>query len=154
MFLAPVVVLLLTLGAIASVWLVVQRADSSRKAQVQIALMTASLSDLKTAPYSADPNAGGAAASHAQTEINDDQQALSRGLTARDQAGVPLALLATGRASLATVEPVVASVYRIAAGKGGLAASGLRVLKLQRLLLGRVAVLSGVLGKLSQADAS
>jgi diguanylate cyclase (GGDEF)-like protein len=151
---APVVVLLLTLGAIAAVWLLVGQVDSSRTAQVEVAAMGSALSDLKTAPFSADPSAGGAAAAGERAEISDDQQAISRGLTAHDQLNVPASLLVAGRSSLAAVEPVVARIYEIASAKGGLAAGGLEVLALQKVLLARVAVLSGVLVELSRADAA
>jgi diguanylate cyclase (GGDEF)-like protein len=152
--LAPLLVLVLTVGAIAAVWLLVQRVDSSRRAQVQVALMGASLSDLKTAPFSADPNAGGAAAVGERAEISNDQQVIARGLTAHSQAGVPDSLLQSGRASLAEIEPVVAHVFRIASAKGGLAAGGLGILQLQKVLLVRVGALSGVLAKLSRSDAA
>ncbi len=148
------VVLCLTLGAIAATWLLVGRVNSSRIAQVQVASMASSLSDLKTAPFSADPSAGGSAAAGERSEIKDDEQAIMRGLAARNQVGVPIALLASGRSSLTSIEPVVASIYRIASAKGGLAVGGLGVLTLQKTLLARVAVLSRVLDKLSRRHAA
>jgi hypothetical protein len=56
--LVPVVVPLLTVRAVTAVWLLVQRADTSREAQLQIAAMKLSLADLQLAPFSADRSAG------------------------------------------------------------------------------------------------
>jgi diguanylate cyclase (GGDEF)-like protein len=150
---APLLVLMLTLGAIAGVWLLVQRVDSSRRAQVQVALMSASLSDLKTAPFNADPSAGGTSAAGVQLEIQRDEQAIARGLLARNQPGVSNLLLISGRSSLAKVEPLVASIDKIASGKGGLVSGGVGILAVQKVLVERVGVLSQVLDELSRADA-
>jgi diguanylate cyclase (GGDEF)-like protein len=62
--------------------------------------------------------------------------------------------LAAGRADFAGIEPVVGSVYRIAAGRGGLSAAGARVLGLDVLMAARTRALSVVLGKISRADAA
>jgi hypothetical protein len=56
--LAPVVVLILTISAIASVWLLVGRASSSRVAQLQVSSLRLSQADLQSAPFNADPTAG------------------------------------------------------------------------------------------------
>jgi diguanylate cyclase (GGDEF)-like protein len=152
-FVAPVVVLVLTIAAIATVWVLVGRADSSRAAQLQVGSATLSLSDLQTAPYDADPATGGSAAA-SQAKIRVDYGFISRGLMLRDQVGVPPGLLAAGRADFAKIEPVVASVYRIATHPGGLAAAGIRVLGLDVLMAARSRALSAVLGKISRADAA
>ena len=115
--------------------------------------MKLSLADLRNAPFSADPRAGGSATT-AKRSIEADESSLSRGLTEAAQAGVPAGLLSTGRSSLAAVEPVVTTIYRTALEKGGLAGAGSRVPKLQGLLTARSAALTRVLGEISQADAA
>ena len=108
--LAPVVVLMLTMSAVVAVWLIVQRDDSSREAQLQIGSLALSLADLQGAPFHADRTAGGSATA-ARAEIRADEEAISRRLLVGSQVGVPPSLLAAGRSSLAAIEPVV-SAYR------------------------------------------
>jgi len=151
--LTPVVVLLLTAGAITALWLLVGRASSSREAQLHVAAMKLSLADLGNAPFNADPSAGGSAIASRKL-IEADEQSLSRGLTVAAQAGVPARLLAAGRSSLSAVEPVVASIYRTALEKGGLAGAGSRVPKLQGLLVARSRALTNVLDQIGHADAA
>jgi diguanylate cyclase (GGDEF)-like protein len=151
--LAPVAVLILTVSAIAAVWLLVGRNDLSRDAQLQVSSMTLSLADLQSAPFNADPAAGGSATA-IQVGIRADERAISRGLTPGLQVGVPLGLLSSGRSQLATIEPVVASVYRLALQPGSLAGAGFRVARLQARLVGRSAILSGVLAKIGRTDAA
>jgi diguanylate cyclase (GGDEF)-like protein len=151
--LAPVVVLIVTAGAIAAVWLLVGRASSSRVAQLQVSSLRLSLADLQSAPFSADPTAGGSAKA-SQARIQADQGSILRGLTVRSQVGVPVSLLTAGRSDLAAIEPVVTSVLRIAVHKGGLAAAGSRVPKLQGLMIARAGALSVVLDKISRTDAA
>ena len=148
---APVIVLMLTIGAISAVWLLVGRASSSREAQLQVAAMKLSLANLGVAPFNADPRAGGSP-SASRVVIQSNEELLSQGLRARSQAGVSLGLLARGRASLMTIEPVVQSVYRIAVGDGGLAAGGPPVARLQQALTARSASLTRVLEAISRAD--
>jgi diguanylate cyclase (GGDEF)-like protein len=150
--LAPAVALVLTIGAIATTWLLVNRASSSREAQLQVAAMRLSLANLQSAPFSADPAAGSATVSRA--EINADEQALSQGLTARAQAGVPLRLLAAGRNALTGIEPVVETIYRTGLEPGGLAGAGERAPKLAALLGIRSATVMHLLDEMSRADAS
>jgi diguanylate cyclase (GGDEF)-like protein len=151
--LAPVAVLILTVTMIAAVWLLVSRNDSSRDAQLQASSLTLSLADLQSAPFNADPAAGGSATA-IQVRIRADEGSISRGLTPSSQIGVPLGLLSSGRSELATIEPVVASVYRIALQPGGLTGAGLRIARLQEGLVRRCAVLSGVLAKIGRTDAA
>ena len=151
--LAPLAVLILTVAAIAATWLLVDRASSSRQAQLQVASMKLSLAALQNAPFNADPGAGGSPAT-AKRSIEAYESSLSRGLTEGAQAGVPAGLLNVGRSSLAAVEPVVATIYRTAIEKGGLAGAGSRVPKLQGLLLVRSSALTRVLGEISEADAT
>jgi diguanylate cyclase (GGDEF)-like protein len=151
--LAPVAVLILTVSAIAAVWLLVARNDLSRDAQLQVNSLTLSLADLQSAPFYADPAAGNSATA-IQGRIDGDERSISRGLTPGLQAGVPSGLLSAGRSDLATIKPVVTSVYRIALQPGGLAGAGPRVARLQVRLVGRSAVLSGVLAKIGRTDAA
>jgi diguanylate cyclase (GGDEF)-like protein len=150
--LVPLVVLALTLGAITTVWLLVQRADASREAQLQIAAMKLSLAELQSAPFSADSRSGGSATTaHATIEV--DESSLSRGLTIRSQPGVSPRLLGAGRSSLARIEPVVTTIVRTALQRGGLSASGSRAAELAGLLAMRSAVLTVVLDQISATDA-
>jgi diguanylate cyclase (GGDEF)-like protein len=147
------VVLILTISAIAAVWVLVERASQSREAQLEVSAQKLSLADLQSAPFNADPAAGGSA-TVSRAKIQVDEQSISRGLTARSQAGVPASLLATGRSELATIAPVVTNIYRIAVHRGGLSAGGATVPKLQELLTVRSAALSSVLGKISATDSA
>lgn len=94
-------------------------------AQLQVSAMTLSLADLQSAPFNADPAAGGSARA-IEVRIDADERSIARGLTPALQMGVPLGSLSSGRAELATIRPVVASVYRIALQPGGLAGRSLR----------------------------
>jgi diguanylate cyclase (GGDEF)-like protein len=152
-FVTPLVVLFLTFAAIASVWLLVGRADSSRAAQLRISSATLSLSDLQTAPYDADPATGGSV-KVSRVRIQDDDESISGALMPGAQVGVAPGLLAAGREDFARVKPVVASVYRIATSAGGLSAAGARVLGLDVLMAARSRALSGVLAKIAAADAA
>jgi len=151
--LAPVAVLILTVSAIAAVWLLVGRNDLSRDAQLQASSLTLSLADLQSAPFNADPAAGGSATA-SQARIQADEGSISRGLAPSFQVGAPRGLLNSGRSELATIEPVVASVYRLALQPGGLAGAGSRVARLQARLVGRSALLSDVLAKIGRTDAA
>ncbi len=151
--LVPLVVLVLTVGAIACVWLLVQRADTSREAQLHIATMKLSLAELQSVPFSADRSAGGSA-KPVHATIEADEKSLSRGLTTSSQAGVPTRLLAAGRSNLARIEPVVATIFRTALEKGGLSASGPRAAELAGLLGVRSDSLTAVLDQISDADAA
>jgi diguanylate cyclase (GGDEF)-like protein len=150
--LAPVVVLFLTVGAIAAVWLLVERGSSSREAQLQVASIRLSLADLQSAPFNADPSAGGSATA-ARAAIQADERSLSSGLATGPQAGVSPDLLTGARASLTAIEPVVQQIYETALQPGGLAGAGARVPKLQEQLTVRSATLTHVLYEISRADA-
>jgi len=150
--LAPIVVLTLTIVAIASVWLLVARTSSSNQSELQVASMQIAAADLQSAPFNADARGGSARASRAAIEA--DRRSLGRGLARSAQTGVPLGLLAEGRTDLRMIEPVVESIYRIASGPGGLAGGGTRVQELQKLLTTRGHVLTDVLDQISRADAA
>jgi HD-GYP domain-containing protein (c-di-GMP phosphodiesterase class II) len=151
--LAPVIVVILTLAAIAAVWLLMERTSTSQAAQLHVSSLTASLGDLQAAPYAADPALAGSPATSA-SRIRVDERSISSGLTVQSQAGVPLALVNSARAGLAAMAPVVSAVYRTAEQKGGLTAAGApRVFALERLTVGRGAVLAAALARISSADA-
>jgi diguanylate cyclase (GGDEF)-like protein len=152
--LAPVVVLILTISAIAGVWILVARASASREAQLHVSSITVALDDLEGAPFGADPAAGGSPAA-STARIHLDQQAISSGLAVRAQPGVPLRLLRSARADLASIESLVTTVYKTAVQKGGLAAAGASVeLPLSRQMVARGNALTGVLGAISRVDAA
>jgi diguanylate cyclase (GGDEF)-like protein len=151
--LAPGIVLILTVSAIAAVWLLVGRASSSRVAQLQVSSLRLAVADLQSAPFNADPAAGGSATA-IQARISADEDLIARGLTVSGQPGVPPGLLITGRSDLDTIKPVVSSVYELALQPGGLAGAGSSVARLQaRLVLDSMA-LSGVLTKVGRRDAA
>jgi diguanylate cyclase (GGDEF)-like protein len=145
--------LILTVGAGVGVWLLQHRSDTSRQAQLAVSAITLSLDDLQSAPFSAVP-AAGVPASVVSAMIRADERSILRGLTPRSQAGVPRGLLAAGRLQLASIEPVVSDIYRLALGPGSLAAAGLRVPPLQARLIARSAVLAAMLGRVSRTDAA
>jgi diguanylate cyclase (GGDEF)-like protein len=148
---APVVALILTISAIASVWILVGQASSSRGGQLQVSSLRLSLADLGIVPFTADPASGGSP-SASEAKIQLEEASLARGLTVRSQAGVPPSLLSAGRSDLDSLEPIVASVYRISVSKGGLADGGARVPRLNGLLRVRSASLSAVLTKINRTD--
>lgn len=151
--LVPLVVLALTVSAITAVWVLVQRADTSREAQVQVAAMKLSLAELQSVPFAADRSAGGSPVA-VRARIKAYEGSLSRGLTTHSQAGVPPLLLDAGLASLARVEPVVTTIFRTALERGGLSASGSRAAELAGLLAVRSATLTVVLDQISGKDAA
>jgi diguanylate cyclase (GGDEF)-like protein len=150
--LAPIVVLILTVSAIAGVWILVGRASSSRVAELHVSSMGLALADLQGAPFDADVATGGSP-TESMVRIQRDEQAISSGLTVRDQGGVPVQLLESARADLASVASLVTTVYKTAAGKGGLAGAGAAVvLPLERLMLVRGLAVSGALGEIARTD--
>jgi diguanylate cyclase (GGDEF)-like protein len=152
---APVVVLLLTIGVIAAVWGLVGRAYASHRAELQVSALRLSLADLQSAPFNADPAAGGSAPM-IRSQIAADELTISRGLTTHSQPGAPPALLIAGRSHLTGITPVVQRIYRLAVQPGGLASSrpASRVPTLQRDLTVRSDALSKVLIDIRGRDAA
>jgi diguanylate cyclase (GGDEF)-like protein len=147
----PLIVLVLTVCAIAAVWLLIARADSGRSDQLRAASATLSLADLQSASFNAEPRAGGdPAASLAQ--IRADERAISTGLMRRSQSRASSSLLANGHAHLSAIEPVVARIYAIAVHGGGLSANGRRVSVLQQRLTARSKQLAAVFAKVENGD--
>jgi diguanylate cyclase (GGDEF)-like protein len=149
--LAPVIVLIITIAAIASVWLLVGRAKSSREAELQVSTMKIALANLQAAPFHADPSSGGSAAS-AQVAIRVYEQWLERGLTARAQPSAPPRSLQRGRTALQAIEPIVRRIDEIAVRPGGLPAAGTLVPRLQGVLSIRSGGLEQVLDGIEGAD--
>lgn len=150
--LAPVVALILTVSAIAGVWILVGRASASRVAELHASSMGLALADLQGAPFDADVATGGSPPASV-IRIRSDELELSSGLAAGAQPGVSVHLLESARADLASVSSLVTTVYRTATGKSGLAGAGASVvLPLERLMLVRGGALTGVLATISRTD--
>lgn len=160
--LPPFVVLLLTAGAIFSVTLLVQRADSSRRAQLRVASLSLTVRDLEAAPFGADPafNSGPDARSPdlpqiVTGEIRANEAKISDALASAAGAGAPARIVAAGRASMNAVKPAVARVYELATTPGGLAKAGASKIALaQGNLLHNLKGVSSVIGQLTRADAA
>jgi diguanylate cyclase (GGDEF)-like protein len=150
--LAPVVVLILTVIAIAGVWILVGQASSSRVAALKVSSMGLTLSDLQGAPFNTGVATGGSPEA-SEARIHRDEQVLSSGLTAHAEPWVPTRLLASARVDLAGVLSLVRTIYSTAVRPGGLAAAGASVvLPLDRRMLVRVAAMTRALNAISQAD--
>ncbi len=147
----PLVVLLLTVCAIAAVWLLIARADSSREDQLRAAAATLSLADLQSAPFNAEPRAGGDPAA-SLLEIRADERSISASLTTRSQSPASSGLLVGGRAQLSVIEPIVAQIYAIATREGGLSANGARVSVLQKRLTAHSERLASVFARIETGD--
>lgn len=154
--------MLLTAGAIVSVTLLVNRVDSSRRAQLTVGALTETVRDLSAAPFSADPafNSGPNARSAnlptiVAAEIRVDEAKLSNALSAASRAGAPAGVVAGGRASMAKVKPAVARVFELATTPGGLATAGARnVAAAQGELTRQLGNVSASLKQLERADAA
>src|ERR1700733_1512004 len=141
----PLIVLLLTIAAIAAVWTLVDRASDSRVQQLHVSAVRLSLADLQGAPFAADPAAGGTPKA-STARIEQDEDLISFGLTSQAQADVSPRLLQSARTDLAGIESLVATVYKTAVQKGGLEAAGASVvLPMDKMMGARVAGLTGIL---------
>jgi diguanylate cyclase (GGDEF)-like protein len=154
--------LLLTAGAILIITLLVERVDSSRRAQLASSSLALTVRDLEAAPFSADrefnPGADARSPHLAQIvigEIRADEAKLSTGLLLASAPGAPAGLVAAGRFDLAQVQPAVVRVYELAAKPGGLVEAGAaKVAAAQTGLERRLSGLSTVLDQLGRADAA
>jgi len=147
----PLIVLVLTVCAIAAVWLLIARGDSSRADQLRAGAATLSLADLQSAPFNAEPRAGGDPAA-SLLEIRADERSISAGLSRRSQSPASSGLLIGGRTQLSAIEPVVAQIYAIATREGGLSANGRRVSVLQKRLTARSKLLASVFADVGSGD--
>lgn len=152
--LVPVCALILTICAIAAVWTVMERGTASRKAQLQTSALTLALSQLQSAPFNADRHAGGDPPL-ILAKIKSEEALISSGLEPRAQTMVPRTLLALGRVELGEIEPVIRTIFRLAAG-AGLSAIGVThpqlIPTLQGRLTRRSADLSRILGAIGRSD--
>jgi signal transduction histidine kinase/DNA-binding NarL/FixJ family response regulator len=142
----PVVVAILTVAAVAGIWLLLQRADSSADAQLHASVLTLTAADLGSLPLGSEPTGGGSATAD-RARIHADEASLSLGLVASTQDGATASLLAGGRSDLAAAESVVARA-------NGIVASSARIREFQTQLVDRATALGGVLVKISQIDAA
>ena len=157
---APLLVVLLTAGAIVSVTLLVQRVDSSRRAQITVGALTETVRNLLAAPFSADPafNSGpNARSANLRTvvakEIRVDEARLSSALAAASRAGAPEGVVAAGRDGMTKVKPAVARVYELATAPGGLAKAGTKnIAAAQGELTHQLGTVSASLEQLDRAD--
>jgi diguanylate cyclase (GGDEF)-like protein len=156
------VVVLLTVGAIMSVTLLVQRLDSSRRAQITVGALTETVRKLLAAPFSADPafNSGpNARSANLRTivakEIRVGEATISNALSAASRAGAPAGVVAAGRAGMTKVKPAVARVYELATTPGGLAKAGAKsIAAAQGELTRQLGTVSASLNQLDRADAA
>ncbi len=161
--LAPFVVVLLTAGAIIAIIQLVERVDSSRRAQLVSASLTdTTVRNLEAAPFSADPafNSGPDArsphlAAIVTSEIRADEAKISDGLSAASRAEAPAGVVASGRSAMALVKPAVASIYALATRPGGLASvPAEKIAAAQSELLHRLSGVTAALTQLDRADAA
>jgi diguanylate cyclase (GGDEF)-like protein len=146
-----VLVVLLALIALGTVTLLGIRADTSQTAQLNVGRLTLVLSDLQSAPFNADPHAGGDP-SAVLAEVRSDVATLDRGLSRSDALDVPPRQLAAGRRDLRVISTTAARIYAIAIGSTGLEAST-EVPALQKTLTVRSAELDQLLARAGRADA-
>jgi diguanylate cyclase (GGDEF)-like protein len=158
--LAPLLVVLLTAGAIVSVTLLGNRVDSSRRSQLAVGALSETVRGLLAAPFSADPafNSGPDARSPdlsrtVKAEIRADEAKLSNALLRAGRAGAPAAVVAAGRAGLAKAKPVVARVYELATTPGGLRNAGPKnIAAAQGELTRQLGTVSASLKQIERAD--
>ncbi len=149
----PALVLVLTVAAIAAVTALETHADASRQAQLRVGALNLAVTDLTSAPYNADPTAGGPGApAAARAEIRADERVVASGLSRVSGVEASSSSLATADADLASIRPVVEQVYRIAARPQGIAAEN-GIARLQQTLSVRTARLLGVLKTIDRTDA-
>jgi len=138
--------------------LLIQRVDSSRRAQLAIGSLTQTVKHLEGAPFSADPAfnpddpyiAKRELARTVTREIRADEATLSRGLSRASQPRGDASVLGAARASLADARPAVMRVYKLATQPGGFAAAGVTKAALAQNEL--VQHLGGVVSALKQLD--
>ncbi len=149
----PVLVLVLTLAAIAAVTLLETHADASRRAQLRVSSLNLALTDLNAAPFNADPTAGGASApARARAEISADESLLSGGLARTSGVGASSASLSIAHSDMADITATVAAIYPIAARPVGIDGDH-QIPGLQQSLSEQTGRLFVVLRRIDQSDA-
>ncbi len=149
--LAPLVVVILTVGAFALIAAVGRRADTARRDQLRAASVTLALDNLQSAPFKADPAAGGSPLKIRRV-IADDETTIAQGLSPADP-DVPAAVVRAARQRLTEIIPIVASIYDAATAKGGLSARAGTTPVAQEQLTTRSASLSHELAIITRDDA-
>src|SRR5580658_1955200 len=103
----PLVAFVLTMGALAVVGVLLERANASSEAQLHGSLLAPAESDLASAPLDVSPSNG---TRLAQARIGNDEELLAQGLTRSAQPNVPMALLTRARADVAALESTVGEI--------------------------------------------
>jgi signal transduction histidine kinase/CheY-like chemotaxis protein len=147
----PLVALLLTIAALAGVWGLLQRANTSANAQLRGSQLAPAATDLASAPLEASPAAG---ARLEQSRIDDDEALLSEGLAQNSQPDAPAAMLERARSDVSALESAVADIQAVAAQSGPLLINGSWLPEVQGRLIVRSTALGGVLSQITQHDAA
>jgi signal transduction histidine kinase/CheY-like chemotaxis protein len=147
----PLVAVLLTIAALAGVWGLLQRANTSANAQLRGSQLAPAATDLASAPLEASP-AGGVRLQ--QSRIDEDEALLSAGLTQSSQPDAPPAMLARARSDVSALESAVADIQAVARQSGPLLISGSWLPEIQGRLIVRSTALGGVLSEVTQHDAA
>jgi signal transduction histidine kinase/CheY-like chemotaxis protein len=147
----PLVAFLLTIVAIAGVWALLQRSNTSSNAQLRGSLLAPAATDLASAPLDTSPASG---ARLEQSRIDEDEALLSGGLTPSSQPDAPPALLGRARSDVSALESAVADIEAVAAQSGPLLISGSWLPEVQGRLIVRSTALGGVLSQITQHDAA
>jgi signal transduction histidine kinase/CheY-like chemotaxis protein len=147
----PLVAFLLTIVAIAGVWALLQRSNTSSNAQLRGSLLAPAATDLASAPLDTSPASG---ARLEQSRIDEDEALLSGGLTPSSQPDAPPALLGRARWDVSALESAVADIEAVAAQSGPLLISGSWLPEVQGRLIVRSTALGGVLSQITQHDAA
>jgi diguanylate cyclase (GGDEF)-like protein len=161
--LPPIIVVLLTVGAFLAITTLIERVDSSRRAQLASTILkTQTVQELEAAPYTADPHLNSSAdgrspelAAIVARQIRGDEAKISDGLSAALRSGASAAVVAHGRSSLALAKTAVAEVYAVATGPGGLAGVPLGTIAVVKAeLVSRLGAVSAALGEIDNQDAA
>jgi signal transduction histidine kinase/CheY-like chemotaxis protein len=147
----PLVAFVLTIAAMAGVWGLLQRANSSSAAQLRGSLLAPAATDLASAPVDTSPITG---ARLGRSRIDSEEGLLAQGLTPSSQPDAPPALLARARANVAALESSVADIEAVASTSGPLLASGSWLPEVENRLIVRSTALGAVLSQITQHDAA
>jgi diguanylate cyclase (GGDEF)-like protein len=115
--LLPLVVVSLAVSAGAAVAVLQGRADSGRRAQLEVARMRYALQSLGDAPFEASPQAGGSPG-FAHSLIIADELTITRALSSLERSS-PLSTLRSARSMVAAMKPAIDRIFWIGAYGGG-----------------------------------
>jgi diguanylate cyclase (GGDEF)-like protein len=144
----PILVAVLTLLAFGAIATLIARADSSRRSQLRTASLTLALSDLRSAPFTADHGS----LAITSRRIATDESVISDGLSKTAQPNARPADLATANRALSQVKLTVDAIVRLASSRRGLPPTP-EVARLALQLTDRSAALAAVLSNVSRTDA-